>query len=259
MSTCFVIQPFDEGRFDKRYEDVFIPAIQAAELEPYRVDRDPSATIPIDQIEEGIRRSDACLADISTNNPNVWFELGFAIASTKPVVLVCEHEDGRRFPFDVQHRSIISYKSESARDFDGLRREITKRLKATMAKESTIDRLAQSTHIADVGGLNQHELVALVTIAENVSTPEDSVAAYTIRSDMERAGYTKIAGTLALTGLFRKGLIQPSTEHSEYGDPFKVYSLTEDGMSWLMSNQDRIVLTLRGEEKADGEDSEIPF
>ena len=262
MSTCFVIQPFDEGRFDKRYEDVFVPAIEAADLEPYRVDRDPSTTIPIDQIEEGIRRSDACLADISTNNPNVWFELGFAIASTKPVVLVCEHQEGRRFPFDVQHRSIINYQSESARDFEKLKREITKRLKATIAKENTIDRLAQSSHIAAVSGLNQHELVLLVTIAENVSTPEDSVAAYAIRSDMERAGYTKIAVTLALTGLSRKGLIQPATEHSEYGDPFKVYSLTEDGMSWLMNNQERFVLTLSRDEdlteEANG-DSEAPF
>src|SRR5437763_1129910 len=107
MSICFVIQPFDNDRFDKRYEDIFAPAIEAAGLEPYRVDRDPSATIPIEQIEEGIRRADACLADISTNNPNVWFELGFAIASGKPVILVCEHQPDRRFPFDVQHRASL--------------------------------------------------------------------------------------------------------------------------------------------------------
>lgn len=43
MSTCFVIQPFDGGPFDKRYDDVIAPAIVAAGLEPYRVDRDPRA------------------------------------------------------------------------------------------------------------------------------------------------------------------------------------------------------------------------
>ncbi|MBU0719064.1 MAG: hypothetical protein KJ749_12505 [Planctomycetes bacterium] len=43
MGRCFVIQPFDDGgEFDKRYEDVFLPAIRDAGLEPYRVDRDPS-------------------------------------------------------------------------------------------------------------------------------------------------------------------------------------------------------------------------
>jgi hypothetical protein len=78
MPICFVIQPFDGGPFDKRYEDIFVPAIEAAGLEPYRVDRDPAAMIPIDDIQVGIRKADACLADISSPNPNVWFGLGFA-------------------------------------------------------------------------------------------------------------------------------------------------------------------------------------
>jgi hypothetical protein len=35
MPYCFVIQPFDGGRFDKRFTDVFKPAIEAAGLDPY--------------------------------------------------------------------------------------------------------------------------------------------------------------------------------------------------------------------------------
>ena len=49
---CFMIQPFDGGKFDKRYEDVFKPAIEAAGLEAYRVDNDDLATVPIEMIEE---------------------------------------------------------------------------------------------------------------------------------------------------------------------------------------------------------------
>jgi hypothetical protein len=62
MPTCFVIQPFDAGKFDKRFDDVFAPAIKAAGLEPYRVDRDPKVDVPIDAIEEGIRAAALCLA-----------------------------------------------------------------------------------------------------------------------------------------------------------------------------------------------------
>src|SRR5882672_9286284 len=116
MGQCFVIQPFDKGRFDKRYEDVFIPAIRDAGLEPYRVDRDPGVTIPIEDIQAGIESCEACLAEISTDNPNVWFELGYAIASHREVVLVCSDERTAHFPFDVQHRSVIRYASESPRD-----------------------------------------------------------------------------------------------------------------------------------------------
>ena len=41
MARCFVSQPFDAGEFDKRYGQVYGPAIKAAGLEPYRVDREP--------------------------------------------------------------------------------------------------------------------------------------------------------------------------------------------------------------------------
>lgn len=62
MGTCFVIQPFDRGDFDKRYEDVFAPAVLDAGLEPYRVDQDPKVNIPVQDIEAGIRGADLCLA-----------------------------------------------------------------------------------------------------------------------------------------------------------------------------------------------------
>src|SRR5437879_2863649 len=98
MATCFVIQPFDGGKFDKRFEDVFCPAIRAAGLEPYRVDRDPNVTVPIDSIEEGIRSATACLADITTDNPNVWYELGFSFATGRPVVMVsAEERQGKKY------------------------------------------------------------------------------------------------------------------------------------------------------------------
>lgn len=40
LNMCFVIQPFDDGKFDKRYRETFVPAIRNANLEPYRVDLD---------------------------------------------------------------------------------------------------------------------------------------------------------------------------------------------------------------------------
>jgi len=99
------MQPFDGDKFDRRYVDVFEPAIRDAGLEPYRVDQDPKVSIPIQDIESGIRNSALCLAEITLDNPNVWFELGFAIASGKEVVLVCSDERTTRFPFCVFQRS----------------------------------------------------------------------------------------------------------------------------------------------------------
>ena len=46
------MQPFDGAEFDKRYDEIYKPAIEEAGFEPYRVDKDPSATILIEYIEQ---------------------------------------------------------------------------------------------------------------------------------------------------------------------------------------------------------------
>lgn len=134
--TCFVIQPFDSGKYDKRFKDVYGPAIEAAGLTPYRVDQDPSVQIPIESIEEGIRRASVCLADITTDNPNVWYELGYAFAMGRPVIMVCSQErEGRKYPFDIQHRTVLNYQTDSMSDFEKLREQLTERF--TTRREET--------------------------------------------------------------------------------------------------------------------------
>jgi hypothetical protein len=120
MPTCFVIQPFDNGKYDKRFEDVFKPAVEAAALDAYRVERERSVDVPVDAIEEAIRNAAVCLAEITVDNPNVWYELGYAFARGQPIAMVCSNER-QKFPFDIQHRSLIIYVSESPRDFEALR------------------------------------------------------------------------------------------------------------------------------------------
>jgi predicted transcriptional regulator/nucleoside 2-deoxyribosyltransferase len=262
MGTCFVMQPFDRGVYDKRYEDIFVPAIEAAGLEPYRIDRDPGVSIPIDEIQTGIKNSDVCLAEITTDNPNVWFELGYAIASLKEVVLVCSSERKTIFPFDVQHRNITRYETESSRDFEKLKEKITNRLTAILKKGETLSRIADMPSIADTEGLSQHELATLVTIAENIDSPSDKVGTYRIKEDMDRAGYTKIAVTLALTSLLRKGMIGEETEMDENGNDFFLYTVSSKGMEWLLQNQTKLVLKVQNSKAAQllkKIDHDIPF
>jgi hypothetical protein len=127
MARCFVIQPFD-SKFNKRYDEIFKPAIEAAGFEAYRVDQDPSVSIPIVQIERGIKNAAACFAEISTDNTNVWFELGYAFACGKEVVMVCQRSIRRKFPFDIQHRTITQYDTEVPSDFEVLKEKICSRL-----------------------------------------------------------------------------------------------------------------------------------
>ena len=145
MGICFVIQPFDSEKFDKRFIDVYKPAIEAAGLEAYRVDNDLSVSIPIDSIENGIKQASVCLADITSDNPNVWYELGYAFACGKPVIMVCSEErTGKKYPFDIQHRSIIPYTADAPGDFDKLRDNLTAKMGCTAKRDSLRDDLYSS-------------------------------------------------------------------------------------------------------------------
>ncbi len=253
MGKCFVMQPFDRGVFDKRYDDVFAPAIQDAGLEPYRVDHDPSVSIPIDEIESGISRSEICLAEITTDNPNVWFELGFAIAVPKEVVLVCSDERKSRFPFDVQHRSIIKYKTESSQDFQKLREKITQRIQAILKKQEEIDKVSKISPVAETEGLSQHEVVALVTVMQNSFISMEGVSAWKIKEDMNKAGFTDIAVSLALKSLRQKTMLHVETAQDQHGYDYAVYFVTSIGEQWLLDNQDKLVL------KKERKEEDVPF
>ena len=208
MATCFVIQPFDAGRFDKRFADVFAPAIEAAGLEPYRVDQDPKVEMPIEAIETGISGATVCLADITTDNPNVWYELGFAFACGRPVVMVCSNErTPRKYPFDIQHRTVIPYLSESTQDFEKWKQGITVRIRALAGRGEAMRRLAETEQVAPVEGLSQTELVVLATIAGVRPEPDGHVSVHLAKQDVEQAGFTPVGFALGLRRLVKKALV----------------------------------------------------
>jgi hypothetical protein len=185
--TCFVIQPFDQGKYDELYRDIFAPAITDAGLKPYRVDNDPSATVLIDKIESEIRNSTVCFAEITQDNPNVWYELGFALSANKPVVMVCS-EERTKFPFDVSHRRIIKYSPRSPSQFQKLKEDITATLRSIERSEQAIQRIEEAGVLADKEGLSAHERVVVATIATNFSADSPGLSDHVIKMHCNRGG-----------------------------------------------------------------------
>lgn len=259
MSTCFIMQPFDKDVFDKRYEDIFEPAIISCGLVPYRVDRDPSVNIPIDEIESGIRKARICFAEITTDNPNVWFELGYAIACNKDVIMVCSDERVTRFPFDVQHRNIIKYSTKSPRDYEKLTNDIKERMNAILQKQVIIDELNNSP-VSDIKGLSNFEIMVLTLTMSSQINPNDIIHGYSIKQDMNRNGYTDSAYSLGIRKLILKGMIEQVPDVDYNGNEYYGYRLTDLGEEWLMNNEDKLVLR---QEIAiatnDDEDDGLPF
>lgn len=259
MKKCFVIQPFDRDKFDKRYVDVYEPAIIAAGLEPYRVDRDPSVIIPIEQIELGIKNSQICFADITIDNPNVWYELGFAFASGKDVVMVCSLDERTgKFPFDIQHKLILTYKTGSKSDFVILEKNITERIVALLGKQKIVKEIINNP-LKESEGLKPHEVAMLLLLMENQLTDEDSVSIYSVREDMNKSGYNYLATSISIRELKRKGFINTFKEYSEYNnEEYLAAKLTDIGIQWVLNNQDKIEFRNQAKVSQIDEDN-LPF
>lgn len=132
---CFVIQPYDGGDFDNRYDDIIKPALESCGVEAYRVDRDPYVEIAISVIEERIQDATLIIAEISMDNPNVWFELGYAMALGKPVIMLCDSMyRSEKIPFDISHRNVLIYRSGSIRDFNDCFEKLKERITAKLKK-----------------------------------------------------------------------------------------------------------------------------
>lgn len=105
--SCFVVMPFalPIGAY---FEHIYEPAIQTAGLRAVRADTDIFGTGKImDQIWSGINGAKVLVAELTSRNPNVFYELGLAHALNKPVVLISSNEDD--VPFDLKHIRVIYY------------------------------------------------------------------------------------------------------------------------------------------------------
>ena len=248
---CCVFQPFDKGPHDKRYDDIIAPAINAAGLEPYRVDRDDGVVIPVETLHEEIRTAMVCLADITTQNPNVMYELGFAIASGKDVILICSTQRSEKFPFDIQHRGIIQYTPDSASDFDKLKTDISNKAKALLKKQATTREIASASPVKSTEGLQPNEVAALAFVMANAESLGSGVSTYTIREDMKKAGFNSLATQLGLLRLSRSGFVEAYEDQNEdqnyNSQSFVAYRLLTQGEDWLLANQE--ILELRVAER----------
>lgn len=105
--SCFVVMPFAPPHGDY-YHHIYKPAIEKSGLRPIRADNEIFGTGKImDQIWSGINSARVLVAELTTRNPNVFYELGLAHALEKPVVLVCGNDSD--VPFDLKHIRVIYY------------------------------------------------------------------------------------------------------------------------------------------------------
>jgi tetratricopeptide (TPR) repeat protein len=113
---CFILMPFgikanaDGSKidFDRVYQDLIAPAVRDAELEPIRADHEVTGGIIHKPMFERLILCPFAVADLTTANANVYYELGVRHAF-KPFSTVQIIAEASRLPFDVQMLRTIPY------------------------------------------------------------------------------------------------------------------------------------------------------
>ena len=119
MPSVFVIMPFDE-EFNDVYAEFIKPVLKDAGFSTVdHADDIESQQNILRDILEKIDKSDLIIADLTSANPNVFYELGIAHALRKSVILVTQSIE--EVPFDLKPYRLLEYstnfvKIEKAKD-----------------------------------------------------------------------------------------------------------------------------------------------
>lgn len=128
---CFIAMPYSPARRTEIYEGYIKGPIEAnTPLKCRRVDDMTKSSQIMSDMWTLLLSCRVVIADLSEQNPNVFYELGLAHVLGKPVILIVE--DFKDVPFDLQHVRTIVY-GDSHRSWERLSEVVVEYVKAELA------------------------------------------------------------------------------------------------------------------------------
>ena len=106
--TIFSIMKFEKD-FDDLYNEVITPSANKFGYQSLRADECYTTTEIIDDIIKEISHASIIIADITMDNSNVFYELGYAHALHKPTILLADVNKRSVLPFDISGYRTIFY------------------------------------------------------------------------------------------------------------------------------------------------------
>lgn len=106
-SKVFVVMQFTE-EYNSLYTEVIRPTCEDFGYECVRADDIYNNGSIIEDIVQSIRESSLVIADVTPDNPNVFYEVGFAHGIQKPTILLSDRKR-EKLPFDVSGVRTLFY------------------------------------------------------------------------------------------------------------------------------------------------------
>lgn len=141
---CFVIMPFGkktvDGReldFDYVYHELIEKAVRELGVDCERCDEILGTGSIYKKMFRGIFDADVSVVDITSQNPNVFYELGIRHALHKHVTLVIGRSDNlQKIPFNIHGISILGYDIDSSAQLETSRKKIRDLIQNGLEKRS---------------------------------------------------------------------------------------------------------------------------
>ena len=114
---CFVLMPFGKKPdasgavidFDSVYQDLIAPAVAMADMEPLRANEEMAGGIIHKPLFERLIFCEYAVADLTTANANVFYELGVRHAVRQWSTILLYSKRGSQLPFDVAPLRALPY------------------------------------------------------------------------------------------------------------------------------------------------------
>lgn len=164
---AFVLMPFD-STFDDIYKIGIKEAASNVGIIAERLDEQMFAEGMLDRIYNQIEAADIVIADMSTKNTNVFYELGFAHGKGKLCILLTS--DANDIPFDLKHYRHIVYEKSLA----FLRDELIKNLEWAITEIKNIGETQIRVELKHFGYLEKSETYAKATVFHTFDFFNDS-------------------------------------------------------------------------------------
>jgi len=129
---CFVIMPFGKKKdidgcdvdFDRVYHELIYKAVTELGVDCERCDEIISSGSIHKKMFRGIFDADVSVVDITSLNPNVFYELGVRHALHKHVTVVIRRNSNLPIPFNISGLTILGYDIDSEEQLESSRRKI---------------------------------------------------------------------------------------------------------------------------------------
>jgi len=120
----------EENNLKQVYSDQIAPGIREAGYEPMRIDFKEHNNDVVAEILSEIRQSRFLVSDFTGQRNGVYFEAGFAMGLSLPIIWMCHEDEIEKCAFDTNHFNHITWKSDET----DLSARVRNRIIATIGK-----------------------------------------------------------------------------------------------------------------------------